>query len=42
MNQWAFVIAAYAVGVGGTAWLTIWSVVAMRRAEQAAKALKRR
>jgi hypothetical protein len=35
MNQWPFILAAYAVAVGGTGLLTIWSLVAMRRAEGA-------
>jgi len=33
LNQWTFVIAAYAVGVGGTLLMTGWSWIAMRRAE---------
>ncbi len=42
MNQWPFVIAAYAVTVGGTGGLLCWSLAIMRRAEAAAEALKRR
>jgi hypothetical protein len=34
MNQWAFVAAAYAVTLGGTAALVLWSWRAMRRAEK--------
>ena len=34
LNQWNFVIAAYAVGVGATLALVIWSWIAMRRAER--------
>ncbi len=34
MNQWDFVIAAYAVTLGGTGVLTLWSWAAMRRAER--------
>ena len=34
MNQWAFVIAAYAVTLGGTIALVGASFVAMRRAEK--------
>jgi hypothetical protein len=41
MNQWAFVIAAYAVAVGATAALLLWSFASMRRAEAAADALRR-
>ncbi len=33
LNHWNFVIAAYAVAVGGTALLVISSWIAMRRAE---------
>ena len=33
MNQWSFVIAAYAVALGGTAAVTLWAWWAMRRAE---------
>jgi hypothetical protein len=42
MNQWPFVIAAYAVAAGGTIALVVGSFVAMRRAERAADALRRR
>ena len=42
MSQWPFVIAAYAVAIGGTLALAIGSFVSMRRAERAAEALKRR
>ena len=42
MNAWPFVAAAYAIGVGLTAALLLWSFAAMRRAEAAADALKRR
>ena len=42
MNQWAFVIAAYAVAVAATAALLLWSFVSMRRAEAAADALTRK
>lgn len=42
MSQWPFVAAAYAVAIGGTILLTLGSFVAMRRAERAAEALKRR
>lgn len=33
LNHWTFVIASYAIGVGGTAALVGWSWLAMRRAE---------
>ncbi|CAM3205968.1 Heme exporter protein D [Sphingomonas antarctica] len=33
MNQWAFVWAAYALTLGGTAVLVVWAWTAMRRAE---------
>ncbi len=33
LDQWNFVIAAYVIGVGGTALLALWSWIAMRRAE---------
>lgn len=43
MNQWAFVIAAYAVTIGGAGAILIGSYLAMRRAERAAdEAGKRR
>jgi uncharacterized integral membrane protein len=42
MNQWPFVIAAYAVAIGGTLALAGASFLAMRKAERAAEALKRR
>ena len=42
MTQWAFVIAAYLVAATGTVALTLVSFLAMRRAERAAEALRRR
>jgi hypothetical protein len=42
MNQWSFVIAAYAVAVSATTLLLLWSFAAMRRAEAAADALTRK
>ena len=33
LDQWDFVLAAYALGVGGTLATVIWSWLAMRRAE---------
>lgn len=41
-QAWPFVIAAYAIAIGGTAALTGWSIVALRRAEARAAALDRR
>ena len=34
LDQWTFVTAAYAVGVGATLALVLWSWWAMRRAER--------
>jgi nitrate reductase gamma subunit len=34
LDSWAFVIAAYVIGVGGTAAMIAWSWLAMRRAER--------
>ena len=34
LDQWQYVIAAYAVGVGGTLVLVGWALAAMRRAER--------
>jgi hypothetical protein len=42
MNHWPFIAAAYAIAIGGTGGLTLWSFAAMRRAEKAADALTRR
>ena len=42
MNQWAFVIAAYAVVGVVTAGLIVWAWQAMRAAEADAEAVKRR
>lgn len=42
MNPWPFVIAAYAVTVGGTGGLLLWALATMRRAEAAADALSGR
>jgi len=42
MNPWPFVIAAYAIALGGTALLLLWAWRAMRVAEAQADALKRR
>jgi hypothetical protein len=42
MNQWAFVIAAYAVTGAATLALIAWAYRSMRSAEADAEALKRR
>ena len=42
MNQWPFIVAAYAIAIGASTLLTLWSYVAMRRAEAAADALRKR
>ncbi len=41
MNQWSFVIAAYAVVALATIGLVGWAYMAMRRAEADAEAIKR-
>ena len=42
MNQWAFVIAAYAVTLGGMAALLVRALVACRRAEARSDAIGER
>jgi hypothetical protein len=42
MNHWPFILAAYAITIGGTAALALWSHIAMRRAEAQAESLGRR
>jgi hypothetical protein len=42
MNQWAFVIAAYAVTFAGTGGLIAWALAGMRRAEEQAERLRDR
>ena len=42
MNQWAFVVAAYAVTIVATAALLLLSFVSMRRAEAEAEKLRDR
>jgi hypothetical protein len=42
IDPWPFIIAAYALTIFGTAGATLWSVLAMRRAEAEADALGRR
>ncbi|MEQ8410729.1 MAG: hypothetical protein RIC51_06255 [Erythrobacter sp.] len=42
LEHWDFVIAAYAIGLGGLAVLTAWSWRTMRRAEARREEVKRR
>ena len=42
LDQWDFVIAAYAVGLVGTIAMIIWSWMAMRRAERRRDEVRRR
>ncbi len=42
MNHWPFIIAAYAIALGGTAALAIASLIAMRRAEVRADGARER
>jgi hypothetical protein len=42
VSQWSFVVAAYAVAIGATTALLLWSFASMRRAEAAADALTRK
>lgn len=42
MNHWPFIIAAYAMAIGGTVVVTALSYLRMRRAERQADALTRR
>lgn len=42
MNQWAFVVGAYAVTAAATIGLLIWAYISMRNAENELEALKRR
>ena len=41
MNQWSFVIAAYAVTLVAVAGLVLWAYASMRRAEAPADSLRR-
>lgn len=34
MDAWTFVIASYAVGVGATVAMIVWSLLSMKRAER--------
>ena len=42
LNQWDFVIAAYAVGLVAMAAMLVWSWLAMRRAERRRDEVKRK
>lgn len=42
MNHWPFIIAAYALTVTGLVGLTLLSLSAMRRAEAAADAIRKK
>jgi uncharacterized integral membrane protein len=42
MNHWPFIIAAYAIAIGGTLAITLASLLAMRRAEARSEAVTRR
>lgn len=42
MNPWPFVIAAYALCLGGTAVLSLWAWRAARRGEARVEAMKER
>lgn len=42
MNHWPFIIAAYVITVGGLFGLTFASLAAMRRAEAAADAIRKK
>ncbi len=42
LDHWDFVIAAYAVGLGGTLAMVGWSWLAMRRAEKRREEVRRK
>jgi hypothetical protein len=42
VNHWPFIVAAYALSIGGTVALALGSYLAMRRAEARAEAVRRR
>ena len=42
LDQWDFVIAAYAIGLLGTIVMLVWSWLAMRRAERRRDEVRRR
>jgi len=42
VNHWPFIIAAYGITILGMAGLTLFSLAAMRRAEAAADAIRKK
>lgn len=42
LDQWSFVLAAYALGVAGTLITVMWSWLAMKRAERRRDASRRK
>ncbi|WP_279330672.1 hypothetical protein [Sphingomonas oleivorans] len=42
MTHWAFIIAAYAIALGGTGGILAYSFAAMRKAEARAEAVTKR
>lgn len=34
LDPWTFITAAYAIGVGATAVMVLWSILSMKRAEK--------
>lgn len=42
MNQWDYVIASYAIGIGGTVGLSLWTWWQLRRAEKRLDDIRRR
>ncbi len=42
LDQWDFVVAAYAVGLGGTLAMVAWSWLSMRRAERRREETRKR
>ncbi|MCJ2181314.1 hypothetical protein MTR62_01115 [Novosphingobium sp. 1949] len=42
MDAWPYVIAAYAIGVGGTSAMIAWALMTMRRAESRRDAARKR
>ena len=42
MNHWPFIIASYAIALGGTGGIAAWAYAAMRAAERQADAVTKR
>lgn len=42
MDPWTFVTAAYAIGVGATVVMVLWSLLSMKRAEKRRDEARRR